>query len=47
LDAEVARFARFVPALNAGFDYLALDSSSSHRSTLVPVFGIGVRRDVF
>jgi hypothetical protein len=47
LDAEVARFASFVPALNAGFDYFALDSSSSHRSTLVPVFGIGVRRDTF
>ena len=47
LDADIARAFGFVPSLNTGFDYFQLDATSGSRSTLVPVFGAGIRRDVF
>lgn len=47
LDAEVARFAGFVPGLNAGFDAVYFSSDEEQHSAFVPVFGAGVRRDAF
>jgi hypothetical protein len=47
LDADVARVMGFVPSINTGFDYFRLDATSGSRETLVPVFGAGLRRDVF
>jgi hypothetical protein len=47
LDADVAKVLGFVPSVNTGFDYFRLDATSGSRDTLVPVFGAGVRRDVF
>jgi hypothetical protein len=47
LDADVARFAGFVPSLNTGFDYFMLDSTSDSVASMVPVFGAGIRRDTF
>ena len=47
LDADIAQAFGFVPSLNTGFDYFQLDATSGSRSTLVPVFGAGIRKDAF
>jgi hypothetical protein len=47
LDAEVARFAGFVPALNVGFDSAFFSSTTESHSAFVPVFGAGLRRVAF
>lgn len=46
LDLEALRFGGFVPALSGGVDLFWLRGVES-RSTVVPVFGAGVRRVVF
>ena len=47
LDAEVARFAGFVPSVNVGFDSVFFISNSESHQAIVPVFGAGIRRDAF
>jgi hypothetical protein len=47
LDAEVLRFAGFVPGVNAGFDTAYLTTDGESASSFVPVFGAGVRREAF
>jgi len=47
LDAEVARFFGFVPGLTGGVNYLSLDDGAGTRTTAVPMFGAGIRRESF
>ncbi len=48
LDAEVARFLGFVPGLAGGLDYFSLTADQAPSvTTIVPVFGAGIRREAF
>jgi hypothetical protein len=45
LDADVARFFGFVPAVHGGVNAFVLSSNGASASAVVPVFGIGIRRE--
>jgi hypothetical protein len=45
LDADVARFFGFVPAIHGGANVFMLSSNGAGTSAVVPVFGIGIRRE--
>lgn len=45
LDADVARFFGFVPAIHAGANAFLLSNNGASTSSVVPVFGIGIRRE--
>ena len=48
IDIEAASFVGFVPGLTGGFDYLRWSGSDEDTlTTLIPVFGAGIRREVF
>jgi hypothetical protein len=47
VDLELARFFGFVPAVEGGVDYVSLADATGTVSTVVPVFGIGIRRTEF
>jgi hypothetical protein len=47
LDAEVATVFGFVPGINAGLDYVRLQSGSAVSEKALPVLSAGVRREVF
>jgi len=44
LDADIASFAGFVPAVFGGLDYLGIQGSSTSTSALIPVLGVGIVR---
>lgn len=44
LDADIAMFAGFVPALFGGLDYLGVQGSVTSTSELIPVLGVGIVR---
>lgn len=44
VDADIASFGGFVPAVFAGADYTYLQAPQGERSTTVPVFGVGIVR---
>ena len=45
LDADVARFFGFVPAVHAGANVFLLTSGGQSTSAIVPIVGIGIRRE--
>jgi hypothetical protein len=45
LDADIARFFGFVPAVHGGANMFFLSSPSTSTAAVTPVFGIGVRRE--
>lgn len=44
LDAEVASFGGFVPALFAGLDYIGIQGSATTLSSAIPMLGAGITR---
>jgi len=47
LDAEFGRLMGFVPSIYGGVDYFKQSGDSGTISATIPVFGAGVRREVF
>lgn len=45
IDADIARFFGFVPAIHGGANVFMLSSNGASASAVVPVFGIGIRRE--
>lgn len=45
LDADIARFFGFVPAIHAGANVFIISSNGQSTSDTIPVFGIGIRRE--
>lgn len=45
LDADIARFFGFVPAIHAGANVFIISSNGASANDTVPVFGIGIRRE--
>jgi hypothetical protein len=45
LDADIARFFGFVPAIHAGTNVFVVSSNGASTSDVVPVFGVGIRRE--
>jgi hypothetical protein len=45
IDADVARFFGFVPAVHGGANVFMLSSGGASTSTIVPVLGVGIRRE--
>jgi len=45
VDADVASYFGFVPAIFLGLDYLGIQGSATSSSTVVPSVGIGIVRE--